>query len=85
MAKQKDTKKKRRILKEEPVARNCPFCKGKAGPDYKDIGTLEKFVSDRAKILGKDRTGICSKHQRRMSVAIQRARHLSLLPYTPQI
>ena len=85
MAKKKDTKKRRRILKEEPVARNCSFCKNGTTPDYKDIGTLEKFVSDRAKILGKDRTGICSKHQRRMSVAIQRARHLALLPYVPQI
>ena len=85
MAKKKDNKKRRRVLKEEPVARNCPFCKNKTSPDYKDIGTLEKFVSDRAKILGKDRTGICAKHQRRMSVAIQRARHLALLPYTPQI
>ena len=81
----KDTKKRRRILKEAPVALNCPFCKNKVTPDYKDVGTLEKYVSDRAKILGKDRTGICSKHQRRMSVAIQRARHLGLLPYTPKI
>lgn len=85
MAKKKDTKKKRRILKEEPVPRNCPFDKNGTEPDYKDVETLMKYVSDRAKVLGKDRTGICAKHQRRLTVAIKRARHLGLLPYTPKI
>ena len=69
----------------EPVARNCPFCKNKTNPDYKDVDVIIKFVSDRAKILGKDRTGICAKHQRKMSQAIKRARHLSLVPYVPTI
>ncbi len=79
--------KKKRFLKRdlEPVARNCPFCKADTNPDYKDIEALSKFLSDRAKILGKDRTGICSKHQKRVTVAIKRARHLALLPYTPKI
>ena len=67
------------------VARNCPFCKSKTSPDYKDIATLEKYMSDRAKLLGKDRTGLCSKHQRRLSVAMKRARHLALLPFVPSI
>ena len=81
----KETKRRRRIIKEAPVARNCPFCKAKTSPDYKDAEALGKYVSDRAKILGKDRTGICAKHQRRLSVAIKRARHLGLLPYLPSI
>jgi len=81
----KDIKKRRRILKEAPVPRNCPFDKTKTEPDYKDIETLMKYMSDRAKILGKARTGICAKHQRRLSLAIKRARHLALLPYTPKI
>jgi len=85
MAKKKDNKKRRRIIKEEAVPVNCPFCKGKTSPDYKDIDTLSKYMSDRAKLLGKDRTGLCAKHQRRISVAIKRARHLALLPYVPQI
>jgi len=84
MAKKKDNKK-RRMLKEEPVPRNCPFDKNGTEPDYKDVATLEKYMSDRAKVLGKDRTGICSKHQRRLSLAIKRARHLGLLPFTPKI
>jgi small subunit ribosomal protein S18 len=84
MAKKKDAKKRRRII-EVVVPRNCPFCKAKSTPDYKDIDTLSKYLNDRAKIQGKSRTGICAKHQRRMGTAIKRARHLGLLPYTPQI
>lgn len=79
--------KRRRLTNKdlEPVARNCPFDKNGTEPDYKDVATLMKYMSDRAKVLGKDRTGLCAKHQRRVTVAIKRARHLGLLPYTPQI
>ena len=63
MAKKKDTKRRRMTNKDlEPVPRNCPFDKAGTNPDYKDVETLEKYMSDRAKILGKDRTGICAKH-----------------------
>lgn len=81
----KKQRKKRFKIELEPVPRNCPYDKGLAVPGYKDIEALEKYLSDRAKILGKDRTGICSKHQRMISLAIKRARHLGLLPYSPQI
>lgn len=84
MAKKKDNKRRRKIVF-EAVAENCPFCKNKIEPDYKDPSTLEKYMSDRAKLLGKDHTGLCSKHQRRVSVAIKRARHLALLPFVPSI
>ena len=84
MSKKKDTKKRRRMI-EVAVPRNCPFCKGKTEPDYKEVDTLAKYMNDRGRILGKDRTGICAKHQRRVSNAIKRARHLALLPYTPKI
>ena len=84
MAKKKDFKKRRRII-EVAVPRNCPFCKGKTEPDYKEADALAKYMNDRGRILGKDRTGICAKHQRRISQAIKRARHLALLPFTPQI
>lgn len=83
-----EKEKKRRgnaPLRLKPVARNCPFCKTKTEPDYKDVGTLERYVTDRAKILGKARTGICAKHQRRLSIAIKRARHLGLIPFTPSL
>jgi small subunit ribosomal protein S18 len=84
MAKKKDTKRRKRVVI-EAVKRDCPFCKNKVTPDYKNYEALEKYVSDRAKVQGKDRTGLCSKHQRRVSIAIKRARHLALLPFTPSL
>ena len=50
--------------------------------DYKDTAKLKKYVSERGKILPRRVTGTCAKHQREITVAIKRARHLALLPYT---
>ncbi len=85
MAKKKINKRRSSSINLRPVAENCPFCKGKTKPDYKDIATLERYLTDRVKILGKARTGICAKHQRRLSREIKRARHLALIPFTPNI
>lgn len=74
-------KRKRRKKVEGP----CPFCSKDKEPDYKDYKGLSRYLTDRARILGKERTGVCSKHQRHLSVAIKRARHLGLLPYSPKI
>ncbi len=84
MAKKKDTKRRKRPVI-EAVKRNCPFCKTDTEPDYKDAETLARYMTDRAKLMGKDRTGLCAKHQRRISIAIKRARHLAMLPYTPSL
>ena len=82
MAKQKRKKqRKRRII----TPANCPFCDDKSTPNYKDYKKLSGFVTDRAKILGNAYTGVCSKHQRKLSVAIKRARHLGLLPFAPKV
>ncbi len=51
--------------------------------DYKNVSFLRRFVSDRARIETRRRTSACAKHQRALSSAIKRARHLALLPYTP--
>lgn len=64
-----------------PVATNCPFCKGHIEPDYKKGEELAKFISDRAKIIPKSRSGLCTKHQRRLANSIKRARQVGLLPY----
>ncbi|MBQ9360061.1 MAG: 30S ribosomal protein S18 [Lachnospiraceae bacterium] len=59
----------------------CMFC-GKDGDiDYKDVVRLKKFISERGKILPRRVTGTCAKHQRELTTAIKRARHLALLPY----
>lgn len=78
--KQKRPQRPSRPRREVPSS--CFFCKEKKEPDYRDIQGLEKFITDRKKILGRSRTGICAKHQRSLSRAIKRARHLALLPFS---
>ena len=51
--------------------------------DYKDFERLRRYVSDRAKIEPRRKSGVCAKHQRALSQAIKRARHLALLPFVP--
>jgi small subunit ribosomal protein S18 len=61
----------------------CSFCVDKVESiDYKDVGKLNKYTSDRAKILPRRVTGTCAKHQRELTTAIKRARHVALMPYT---
>lgn len=61
----------------------CQFCVDKVEQiDYKDAGRLRKFTSDRGKILPRRMTGTCAMHQRQLTDAIKRARHVALLPYT---
>lgn len=64
--------------------RPCPFCVEKNKViDYKDVAGLRRFVSDRARIEPRRRSGACARHQRAIAEAIKRARFLGLLPYTP--
>ena len=59
------------------------FCVDKVESiDYKDVNKLNKYTSDRAKILPRRVTGTCAKHQRELTTAIKRARHVALMPYT---
>ena len=67
----------------KPRRKVCSFCVDKVECiDYKDIATLKKYVSERGKILPRRVTGTCAKHQRELTEAIKRARHIALLPYT---
>ena len=62
----------------------CQFCADSSQAiDYKDVNTLRRFLTDRARIAPRRRTGACSKHQGAISIAIKRARHLALLPFSP--
>lgn len=68
-----------------PRRRNCTFCSEKARQiDYKDIGRLRRFVTERGKILPRRVSGNCARHQRVLAVAVKRARELALLPYTAE-
>ena len=61
----------------------CGFCVDKVETiDYKDTARLRRYMSERGKILPRRVTGTCARHQRELTVAIKRARHLALLPYT---
>ena len=61
----------------------CSFCVDKVETiDYKDVPRLRKFISDRSKILPRRVTGTCAAHQRELTTAIKRARHVALQPYT---
>mgnify|MGYP002513805426 CR=1 FL=1 len=63
----------------------CVFCAEKVEKiDYKDVARLRKFVSERSKILPRRVTGTCAKHQRELTDAIKRARHIALIPYSAE-
>mgnify|MGYP000708360631 FL=1 len=62
----------------------CVFCGKDNVIDYKDTAKLKKFVSERGKILPRRITGTCAKHQRALTVAIKRARHVALMPYVAE-
>lgn len=81
----KKASKKRRQERPPKAVDFCYFCKEDITPDYKDYKNLKKFVSERAKIIGSKRSGICSKHQRKLTVEIKRARHLGLVPFSPTL
>ena len=52
--------------------------------DYKEVNRLRRYLSERAKIEPRRKTGTCARHQRMLTVALKRARQVALLPYAPQ-
>ena len=71
------------LLPRRPVA--CPFCVDKGRViDYKQVDVLHRYVTERGQIRARRKSGLCAKHQRRMSEAIKRARFMALLPYTSE-
>ncbi len=68
-----------------PRRKVCAFCVDKIDEvDYKDVGRLRRFLSDRGKIEPRRKTGTCAPHQRSLNLALKRARHLALLPFTAE-
>ena len=60
----------------------CRFCADKVDEvDYKDVKLLQRYLNSYGKIESRKRSGNCLKHQRRMAVALKRARHIALLPF----
>ncbi|HVP36474.1 MAG TPA: 30S ribosomal protein S18 [Terriglobales bacterium] len=66
--------------------KTCRFCEDESRIiDYKDERLLRRFITDRGKIIPRRITGNCARHQREMTMAIKRARHIALLPFTTEI
>lgn len=74
----------RRQRKLRPVPTNCPFCKEGKEPYFKDVDILSHYLTERGKINGKARTGLCSKHTRKVGQVIKHARYIGLLPFVVQ-
>ena len=67
----------------KPKRKVCAYCADKnLEIDYKQVDKLKKYVSEKGKILPRRVTGLCAKHQRELTIAIKRARHIALLPFT---
>jgi small subunit ribosomal protein S18 len=65
--------------------RFCQFCVDKVEHiDYKDVTLLRRFIADTGQMDSRRRTGTCARHQRRLTIAIKRARYLALPPYTAE-
>jgi small subunit ribosomal protein S18 len=63
--------------------KTCPFCSAKVKHiDYKQGDQLRRYLTERGKIKARRKIGTCAKHQRRLALAIKRARHIALLPFT---
>jgi len=68
-----------------PRRRVCMFCVDKVKRiDYKDVGRIRRYISDRGKIDPRRKSGSCAKHQRMLTTALKRARLMALLPYTAE-
>ena len=69
----------------KPKRKVCAYCADKnLVIDYKQVEKLKKYVSEKGKILPRRVTGLCAKHQRELTIAIKRARHIALLPFTAE-
>ena len=68
-----------------PRRKVCAFCADKIEMiDYKDTQRLRRYLSERGKIVPRRSSGVCAHHQRELTVAIKRARHIALLPYVAE-
>lgn len=80
---QRPTAPRRPTRRFTPRRRVCQFCVDHVKTiDYKDINRLRRYLSDRAKIEPRRKTGTCARHQRALALALKRARFLGLMPYT---
>ncbi len=75
-------KDRNRLIRLKGRGKDCFFCKSKKYPNWRDFEKLREFLSPRCRILSAQMSGVCMKHQRKLSQVIKEARELALLPYT---
>lgn len=63
------------------MAKICNFCQKKSAPNFKEYELLKKYLTQRGKIVSRERSGVCAKHQRQLALEIKKARVLALLPF----
>jgi small subunit ribosomal protein S18 len=79
------TKIKRAVKERRPKRKPCSFCTERAiAVNYRDVGRLKKFVSERGKIVPRRISGNCAKHQRMLTTAVKRARLIAFLPFVSE-
>jgi small subunit ribosomal protein S18 len=74
-------------MRENPRRRMRKFCfftQNNIEPDYKDVDTIRRFITERGKIVPRRLTGTTAKNQRLLAVAVKRARHLALIPFVAE-
>lgn len=70
--------------KDQKVDKACYFCKNNVlHIDYKDEKLLKRFISSYSKIVSRRRSGVCTKHQRKLANEIKKARVMAILPFIP--
>lgn len=84
MKKKQSASRRTRPRRQISVPRKCLFCEEKKEPWFSETEVLRRFVTERGKIVARTRSGVCAKHQRRLTLAIKHARHLALLPFVGQ-
>lgn len=79
---------KKRIIKKirkSTAPKNCYFCMEKSEPVFAETATLNRFITERGKIIPRSRSGLCAKHQKRFAREVKYARHLALLPFMVRV
>lgn len=84
-ARQGPQRERRKKFFRTRARKRCAFCGDKSLTiDYKAVELLQRYLSERGKILPRRATGACAKHQRELTLAIKRGRHLALLPFVAE-
>ncbi|MDD3998535.1 MAG: 30S ribosomal protein S18 [Candidatus Shapirobacteria bacterium] len=75
-------KDRNRLTRLKGRGKDCFFCKSKKDPNWRDFEKLREYLTPRCRIMSAQASGVCMKHQRKLSVVIKEARELGLLPYS---